>query len=259
VNAGREWFGEPAELDFQKVNNWLGGKRTFYYDCLPAQIDNENAGEYNTRCQAKEAFFDRLRALPGWHVSEGTAKWKKKRGSTQKEVDILIAVDMLTHAYRKNMDQIIFVAGDLDFRPLVDAIVHEGMFISLRYGRDSVAKYLKDSADMAMEIDPFVLFGMCTRSFQGRFGLPERSWSRQPPTGDVLELGYCRGELAARLHEAGNFFSQHTICQLAEREDNSRLHYRDTDVRRLKRIYESCHGPIEWKPAAAQLPPVKIG
>jgi len=35
-----------------------------------------------------------LRALPGWHVVEGVVKRRRGVGNTQKEVDILIAVDM---------------------------------------------------------------------------------------------------------------------------------------------------------------------
>ena len=34
------------------------------------------------------------RALPGWHVVEGVVKRRRGVGNTQKEVDILIAVDM---------------------------------------------------------------------------------------------------------------------------------------------------------------------
>ncbi|MBD2254416.1 NYN domain-containing protein [Nostoc parmelioides] len=51
-----------------------------------------------------------------------TGKAKKE----QKEIDIMIAVDMLTHSFQKNMDEATLLAGDLDFKPLIDALVLNG-------------------------------------------------------------------------------------------------------------------------------------
>jgi uncharacterized LabA/DUF88 family protein len=55
---------------------------------------------------------------------------KKRR---QKEVDVLLAADMLTHGYDGNMDKAILIAGDLDFRRVVEALVRRGVFVEVWY------------------------------------------------------------------------------------------------------------------------------
>ena len=45
----------------------------------------------------------------------------------------MIAVDMLTHAFRRNMHQAVLLTADLDFKPLIDALVREGLHITLWY------------------------------------------------------------------------------------------------------------------------------
>ena len=69
----------------------------------------------------------------------------KQRGS--KRVDISLAVDMLTHAHRKNMDVAVLVAGDEDYVPLVDAVKLEGCRVVLWFLEDGLSPKLKLSAD----------------------------------------------------------------------------------------------------------------
>jgi uncharacterized LabA/DUF88 family protein len=241
ANMGKEWFGVAAELDYQRVAQRFSGKRTFYYDCLPAKTDNETDGDHQAKLRTKEEFFDSLRALPGWHVSEGLAKWRKKAGSTQKEVDILIAVDMLTH--RKNMDAITFIAGDLDFRPLVEAVVREGMYINLHFGKGSIAKELRNSVDAAEAIGPLELYDLCTRSFQGRHGITQKSTKVGGPNGPIIAHGKVGRETVALLHGPDPADKCYKIgCSMGHMS----VHYRDSDLRRLKAIHGAYHGPTEW-------------
>lgn len=81
-SAGELWYGAAAEIDHKILGNHF--RKVFYYDCLPAKNDKETAEEFNARTDAKESFFNSLRSIDGWHVSEGLAKWKKKGGSRQK-------------------------------------------------------------------------------------------------------------------------------------------------------------------------------
>src|SRR5215204_510692 len=43
----------------------------FYYDCLPPQKDGEDNSSFEERCETKQAEFNELRTLPGFHVFEG--------------------------------------------------------------------------------------------------------------------------------------------------------------------------------------------
>ena len=53
-----------------------------------------------------------------------------RRGPEQKKSDVMIAVDMLTHTFRR-VQEAILLTGDLDFKPLIDALVNDGMFVTL--------------------------------------------------------------------------------------------------------------------------------
>jgi hypothetical protein len=59
----------------------------------------------------------------------------------------MIAVDMLTHSFRRNMHQATLLTGDLDFKPLIDALVQEGMFVTLWYPPSTTSQELIAAAD----------------------------------------------------------------------------------------------------------------
>lgn len=54
---------------------------------------------------------------------------------------------MLGHTYRRNMESAAFVAGDVDFRPLVEAVVTDGMYLSLFYEPRHTSPELIRAAD----------------------------------------------------------------------------------------------------------------
>lgn len=247
IKAGEKWFGKKADLDFSKIHEQLDGRRTFYYDCLPAKSDKEKEEIYQARFLEKSNLFNRLRTLPGWHVNEGIAKWRKKTGTSQKEVDVLIAVDMLTHTYRKNMDAITFIAGDLDFRPLVEAIVREGMYISLQYGQMSITDDLKNSADEAIRIGPNRLLKFCSESFQKEIGFAVPSIEVNQPPGEI--------ELVAK-DENNNVIAflisptpsdeyvKILIRNSAHNQDFLIIRHKNKD--RIRAFYEADYGPVQW-------------
>ncbi len=122
-----------------------GYRKVFYYDCLPPKRPEYTTEDYEVAVDQMEGFFCQLRSLPGVHVYEGFIKGERR--PRQKGVDVAIAVDMLTHSYKKNMDKATLLAGDLDFLPLVEALVKDGMYVNLWYCDFSVAKDLVFAAD----------------------------------------------------------------------------------------------------------------
>ena len=83
---------------------------------IDEQRKDEDAADFAIREKAQRDEFNSIRSLAGFHVIEGTLSAKR-----QKEVDVALAVDMLTHAFNHNMGWAHLIAGDLDFRPLVQA------------------------------------------------------------------------------------------------------------------------------------------
>lgn len=225
-----------------------GCTKVFYYDCPPPRSVQDTDQTYAQRLAEQEALYRRLKALRGWHIYEGVTKRTGKRAK-QKEVDILIAVDMLSHSHRKNMSKASFIAGDQDFRPLVDALVREGMFIELIYDPTSASGELADAADARQEISPYLLESWLADDFRQAYPLPLRSGSTEtlPPSARLLKSAH-RGDCWVKLYEFGaEFLLVHPDQQ------NPKMLYRMThhDQALLLRVHEIMHGPTNWSPSEA--------
>ena len=78
--------------------------------------------------------------------------FKKARGGRSKRVDISLATDMLTHAFRRNYDIAVLVAGDEDYVPLVGAVQAEGRGVHVWFLGDAVSPSLVRAADRYVDI-----------------------------------------------------------------------------------------------------------
>ncbi|MCG8352579.1 MAG: NYN domain-containing protein [Chloroflexales bacterium] len=87
--------------------------------------------------------FDRLKLMDieSPHVFPRT----KNKGS--KRVDITLSVDMLTHAYQKNYDAAVLVAGDEDYVSLVYAVKNAGRRVFLWFIENGLSDALRRSVD----------------------------------------------------------------------------------------------------------------
>jgi uncharacterized LabA/DUF88 family protein len=135
---------DKCGFDLRRVAN--GYTKVFLYDAVPARQEHESEAEYQARIKSQQEMLDGAAQVHGVHVYEGTAHRRNKR-LEQKKVDVMIAVDMLTHTFRRNMDYATLLTGDGDFHPLVDALVHEGMFVNLWYPPAHTSKDLLRAAD----------------------------------------------------------------------------------------------------------------
>lgn len=239
------------DIQYQKIG--AGFTKVFYYDCLPSRGNAESDDEFKRRLGERHGIFERLRALDGWHVQEGISRSRRNGPATQKEIDILIAVDMLTHVHRKNMDSLTFLAGDQDFRPLLEAVVRDGMYVNLWYHKDSVSSDLRNAADARMEFDMFWLHGQMTDSFRLVNPLPAYSVSQNKfsEPGDTMEIGYANGRQIATLLKNSNVYTLVTDIPLrAYANETSYVFMQtDNDLDQMKRIFEAKFESLEWKPA----------
>ncbi len=184
----RYFPGSKIELDYNK----LAGNFTkvFYYDALPVKELGETEADYTTRIQAQETLLNHIRSFNRYHVYEGDARRRPKRGLEQKKVDVMIAVDMLTHTVRRNMHTATLLTGDVDFKPLVDALVQEGMFITLWYPRDATSRELITAADARGEFDIRTAYNKATKEFQKRFSLPHTFSSTKDISNGILQTSW---------------------------------------------------------------------
>jgi len=162
--------GDQIELDYTQVSRSF--QKTFYYDCLPPNKNNDRPDDYEERILLQRQFFDHLRELSGFHVYEGTTSGVAHK-ARQKQVDIMIAVHMLSHTIRGNMAKATLLAGDLDFKPLIDALVQEGMYVTLWSDASSTSKELIYSADARRFLNIDTIWSMTTDRFKQKHPFPK--------------------------------------------------------------------------------------
>ena len=245
--VGQEWFDCPIELDYARVR----GEHTkvFYYDCLPAKKSTESEAQHTQRREDKLRFFNELRDLQGWHVSEGIARHRRKERQEQKEVDILIAVDMLTHTHRRNMHRLTFLTGDQDFAPLVEAVVREGMYVQLWFPLGHTSQDLKQFADDARPLDAEFLLGMATEHSQRHHALPTRQKEvhERPPNAQPLEQAWAGTAKVGTLwleQQGGHVATGSTPMQTGRF-----LTVRHREADKVKKMFARDFAQLEWRPA----------
>jgi uncharacterized LabA/DUF88 family protein len=242
-SLGQRCFADPRiPVDYGQFTQ--GFTKVFDYDCLAPQKSQESDADYAARVTEQKARFKTLRSLRGWHVVEGVVKRTGKH-ARQKEVDILIAVDMLTHTYRRNMHCVTFVAGDQDFRPLVEAVVREGMFIEIWYETASASSELILAADAHRALDPYFIHSTLERRYQNELPLPERSGqpNKSSEGGTLVARGIETDNNVVELYRSRGRF---ILIRPDQYNYGHFLHMRHEDSEFLKKVHELTYGKCEW-------------
>lgn len=246
----KRWFGgQQYELDYRTLSGSC--EKVFCYDAMPLQRKEEPDDKFKLREVVKLTFFDRLRALRGWHVHLGISKRHKGGVAQQKEVDVLLAVDMLTHTHRKNMDSVIFVAGDQDFRPLLDAVVRDGMYVTLYYDKSSTSADLINMADARQEFDYFTMMQMFPAHVRTAHPVPDRSTHHgiYLGVGTLLEEGFRDGQDQAQLWlTLGGDSATHQVAMYDKAAHNTHVYNLKGNPELLKQAFMEYFGDFEWKP-----------
>lgn len=174
-----------------------GQSRLFYYDCVedgPRSGEDQDAFALRTESQRK--LLAKVHEAHLCHIRLGTLK-EQQRGKriTQKEVDVKIAVDMLTHAAGKSVERVVLLTGDLDFRPVVESLVlvQLGTVVELCYDPLVTAIELQQAADLRRPLTLENWMSFCTAKFQANHPMPRRMGGKQTAKGRTTKFGQCKG------------------------------------------------------------------
>ena len=184
-----DFFSVEGELDIFEAKRNAGAIRAFFYDSIDeTPRPKETEEECHARVAPLQDFVRRTSALSGVHVRLGTVTGKRRR---QKEVDILLATDMLTHGFNGSMKTAVLLTGDLDFRPIVEALVRSGVFVEVWYHHSSVAAELPGAADFGRQLRFRQLYSWNTESFKQKHRIPgERGTNRASVrSGQLIRTG----------------------------------------------------------------------
>lgn len=155
----RKYFNnESLEISWDDLKG--EHRKVYYYDAIPVQSPDEDENAYACRIAPKRQELASIERNSGHHVRTGDVHRRRTRGNEQKMVDVQLAVDALLMASRGLFDSCTLVTSDLDFRPLVVALVEMGIDVTLRYAPGSTNPELLVAADNAypIELDSFRRF-----------------------------------------------------------------------------------------------------
>ena len=145
---------QPLRVDWQALRDHHD--KVFYYDAVPSREHNESDEVWHSRIDPQMEQLREIRREDGFHVPLGDLRGKKVR---QKKVDVMITVDMLLHTMRHNMHSCTLLAGDSDFQPLLEALIREGMMVTL-WHPTKAPDDLIGAADSHKELKKSELLGM---------------------------------------------------------------------------------------------------
>jgi hypothetical protein len=239
-------FGVAAEPDPRRLIESGPGPyfRVYFYDCLHERRgDQESDGDYENRVAALEAYFSEIGALSGVHVRLGTITGRKPR---QKEVDILLAVDMLTHGFNRNMTHAVLLAGDLDFRPVVQALVRSGVFVQVLFEKRSGSRRLHGAADFGIELNWHMLYKWGRESFRSANPIPRVTTGAPEYFSQPQQSGIIRQPETGRSSPALLINLQGMWEILIENWDGHRTAISHRDHQVLERYVSKFFGPVEW-------------
>lgn len=240
----RAFYGVEPATDAVAIRLWAGAQRLFWYDSVDdAQGPDESPEAASARIAAHQARLDLVSSSDRCHVRLGLVKGNKPR--RQKGVDVLLAVEMLSHAFKGSFDHAVLLAGDLDFKPVVGALVNTGTVVEVGYFAGHAARELLNAADSRREITFDVAHSWCAPAFRNANPLPN---SYIPGSVNRPETILARGEaggLPARLVQLENG-TYEIVVEGYDRANNNRdllVAHRDREL--LVKYFPMRHGDLK--------------
>ncbi len=147
-----------TDLDFERFCAWLAQERklvrAYYYNAV---VDQKLEAD---RYRDQQRFFAKLSDVPRFEVKLGNLVYKNFPSvpPSEKGIDVRLATDVLTHAFRQNYDVAILVSGDNDFADAVYAVKELGRTVEVAlFGTRNSSRRLRDAADIVRELRPSAL------------------------------------------------------------------------------------------------------
>jgi uncharacterized LabA/DUF88 family protein len=135
-------FGNPPPvICYQKLANKFREEdellRMYYYDCAPYQSKYPTPDE-KLRKASFDTFRNRLENLPRTEVRLGRLARRPAQGGhgwefEQKQVDVLLTVDLVRLSYTGQIQRAVIVGCDSDFVPAIQAAKDAGVLVQLCY------------------------------------------------------------------------------------------------------------------------------
>lgn len=130
--------------------------RTYYYTCEPWQ-SNPATEEERSRFSSAQKFHTYLQRIPNFEVRLGRLAYRgvtvdRKTIFEQKQVDILLALDLARMSMKRAISRAILLTNDSDFVPVINFAKDEGIEVFLA-AADNPHVSLVNAVDQVIKID----------------------------------------------------------------------------------------------------------
>ena len=166
----------------QKLANGRDLRRIYYYNI------RQEAFEDRSNASDQDKFLSSLYDTPYLEVKLGI--WKQ-RGATmvEKGVDVMLAVDLVTHAYNDHFDSAIIVSGDADFYPALQAVKDVGKQVEVAAFDQNISSEAARVSDLHLKLNKTFFTGLWMTRTQQRLNSdvlrrPEVSDEAASPNGE---------------------------------------------------------------------------
>jgi uncharacterized LabA/DUF88 family protein len=154
-------YFKRTDIDLGCFSNKILDKRRlvrmYYYNAVVGKVQEPE------RFKDQEKFFKSVAVIPYTELRLGrlvyTNQWPNSP-PFEKGVDVQLATDMITHAFKNNYDVAILVAGDNDFVGALQAVKDNGKHVEVAlFGLERTSRQLRDVADRVIALDGRLLRG----------------------------------------------------------------------------------------------------
>lgn len=160
-----KYYFKRTDIDIGKFCQRILGRRklirVYYYNALVGQKEEPD------RYIDQQKFLSTIEAIPYFELKMGRLVYNNWPGTPpyEKGVDIMLATDMLTHAYSDNYDTALLVAGDSDYVYALQAVKNAGKHVEITlFGSENTSVPLRKVADKIVSIDGRFLRGVWKQS-----------------------------------------------------------------------------------------------
>jgi uncharacterized LabA/DUF88 family protein len=154
-------YFKRTDIDLACFNEKILDKRRlvrmYYYNALVGKLEEPE------RFKDQDKFFKSVAAIPYTELRLGrlvyTSQWPSSP-PFEKGVDVQLATDMITHAFKNNYEVAILVAGDNDYVGAIQAVKDNGKHVEVAlFGQERTSRQLRDVADRVITLDGRILRG----------------------------------------------------------------------------------------------------
>ncbi len=154
-------YFKRTDIDLDCFNQKILEKRRlvrmYYYNAVVGKVEEPE------RFKDQEKYFKSVAAIPYTELRLGRLVYTNQWPSSppfEKGVDVQLATDMITHAFKNNYDVAILVAGDNDYVGAIQAVKDNGKHVEVAlFGQERTSRQLRDVADRIITLDGRLMRG----------------------------------------------------------------------------------------------------